>query len=208
MVEPLVCEPIASGTMPAATAAAEPLEEPPGVRVAIVRIAGLAGAEQRHFGGHGLAHDHRAGLAQQRDRGAVAVRPAAGVQHGAVLGRHVGGVEDVLDADRNAVQRPHRLAVGAGFVERARLAAGVLRIEKGPGLDVAVDLLDAGEAGFRYLLGGNGAVTQRGDRGGERRRFFGHSVSPRISGASQAARIRPGGGSATAGNRAAPRHRE
>ena len=32
MVEPLVCEPIASGTMPAATAAAEPLDEPPGVR--------------------------------------------------------------------------------------------------------------------------------------------------------------------------------
>ena len=32
MIEPLVCEPMASGTMPAATAAAEPLDEPPGVR--------------------------------------------------------------------------------------------------------------------------------------------------------------------------------
>ena len=32
MTEPLVCEPMASGTMPAATAAAEPEEEPPGVR--------------------------------------------------------------------------------------------------------------------------------------------------------------------------------
>ena len=32
ITEPLVCEPIAPGTMPAATAAAEPLEEPPGVR--------------------------------------------------------------------------------------------------------------------------------------------------------------------------------
>jgi hypothetical protein len=31
MVEPLVWLPSASGTMPAATAAAEPLEEPPGV---------------------------------------------------------------------------------------------------------------------------------------------------------------------------------
>ena len=31
MTEPLVCVPIASGTMPAATAAAEPLEDPPGV---------------------------------------------------------------------------------------------------------------------------------------------------------------------------------
>ena len=33
IIEPLVCEPIASGTMPAATAAAEPEDEPPGVRV-------------------------------------------------------------------------------------------------------------------------------------------------------------------------------
>jgi hypothetical protein len=31
MIEPLVCEPSAAGTWPAATAAAEPLEEPPGV---------------------------------------------------------------------------------------------------------------------------------------------------------------------------------
>ena len=31
-VEPIVCEPSASGTMHAATAAAEPLDEPPGVR--------------------------------------------------------------------------------------------------------------------------------------------------------------------------------
>ena len=31
MTEPLVCDPTASGTMPAATAAAEPEDEPPGV---------------------------------------------------------------------------------------------------------------------------------------------------------------------------------
>ena len=32
MVEPVVCVPIATGTMKSATAAAEPLDEPPGVR--------------------------------------------------------------------------------------------------------------------------------------------------------------------------------
>ena len=37
MSEPFVCVPTASGTMPAATAAAEPLDEPPGV------CAGLRG---------------------------------------------------------------------------------------------------------------------------------------------------------------------
>src|SRR5438093_11545594 len=32
MTEPFVCEPIAAGTTPAATAAADPIDEPPGVR--------------------------------------------------------------------------------------------------------------------------------------------------------------------------------
>src|SRR5438067_5565365 len=33
ITEPLLCEPIAAGTTPAATAAADPIDEPPGVRV-------------------------------------------------------------------------------------------------------------------------------------------------------------------------------
>src|SRR2546421_12884453 len=32
ITEPFVCEPIAAGTTPAATAAADPIDEPPGVR--------------------------------------------------------------------------------------------------------------------------------------------------------------------------------
>jgi len=38
MIEPAVCEPNASGTMKSATAAAEPLDEPPGV---CARLCGL-----------------------------------------------------------------------------------------------------------------------------------------------------------------------
>ena len=65
ITEPLVCEPIASGTMPAATAAAEPEDEPPGVRS---RSCGLrvARMEIGELGGHRLADDHRAGRAQPR----------------------------------------------------------------------------------------------------------------------------------------------
>ena len=40
-IEPTTWVPRPAGTMPAPTAAAEPLDEPPGVRVAVVRIAGL-----------------------------------------------------------------------------------------------------------------------------------------------------------------------
>ncbi len=43
ITEPPVWVPIASGTMPAATAAAEPEEEPPGVRVGVERVARAAG---------------------------------------------------------------------------------------------------------------------------------------------------------------------
>ena len=48
MVEPPVCEPIASGTMKSATAAAEPLDDTPGVRA---RSCGL-----RTPAGTGLAN--------------------------------------------------------------------------------------------------------------------------------------------------------
>ena len=77
ITEPLVCEPIAPGTMWAATAAAEPLDEPPGVRAGSCGLRGLAGVEIGVLGGDGLAHDHGAGGAQPRDGRRVA-RAACG----------------------------------------------------------------------------------------------------------------------------------
>ena len=44
IVEPLVCEPSASGTMNAPTAAAEPLDEPPGVCSALCGLVVFPGA--------------------------------------------------------------------------------------------------------------------------------------------------------------------
>ena len=76
MVEPVVCVPIAIGTMKSATAAAEPLDEPAGVRVEVVRIAGRPGMQIGEFGGDGLAEQDPAGLARQRDAGGIALRRA------------------------------------------------------------------------------------------------------------------------------------
>ena len=87
------------------------------------RICGLRvgpGMEIGELGGHRLADDDRAGCAQPRHRRAVAHRLAT-EQRRAAFGRVVGGVEDVLDADRNAMQRADRMAVAAALVERARL---------------------------------------------------------------------------------------
>ena len=108
ITEPLVCEPIAPGTMPRRDRRRRAARRAARRALRVVRIAGLAGMEVGVFGGHGLAHDHGAGRAQPRHRRRIAARRAAGPQRRAELGRHVAGVEDVLDADRHAVQRAGR----------------------------------------------------------------------------------------------------
>ena len=61
MTEPPVCVPSAAGTMPAATAAAEPEEEPPGVCSGLRGLRVAAGCQRCELGGHGLAEDDGAG---------------------------------------------------------------------------------------------------------------------------------------------------
>ncbi len=85
----------------------------------IARIARRARVEIGELGRHRLADDHRARCAQPRDRRAVAHRLTALEQRRAAFGRIIGGIEDVLDADRNAVQRADR-AGRCGGARRAR----------------------------------------------------------------------------------------
>ena len=80
MVEPRACVPSAKGSMRAATAAAEPLDEPPGVRAEIVGLRVRAGSPRAEAHGLGLADDHRAAVVQRRDRGGVADRAVAAEQ--------------------------------------------------------------------------------------------------------------------------------
>ena len=62
MIEPSVCEPSARGTMPAATAAAEPLDDPPGAVARIPRVYGGAGMTPGKLRRDGLAKDDSAKL--------------------------------------------------------------------------------------------------------------------------------------------------
>ena len=121
---------------PTATAAAEPLLEPPGVRL---RSHGLRVAARLHpgeLGGHRLAEDDRAGLAQRRDARAVALAAKAVEQRRAVPGRHVAGFDDVLDADRHAVDRRKRLArpPAPGRAIGRRPGGGEIERDEGPDL--------------------------------------------------------------------------
>ena len=59
MIEPFVCEPSAIGTIPAATAAADPDDEPPGVRSGSCGLRGLTGTEIGEFSCHRLCRQSR-----------------------------------------------------------------------------------------------------------------------------------------------------
>ena len=106
MIEPMVCVPSASGQSPAATAAAEPLLDPPGVCSGWCGLRVGPGREVGELGGDRLAQDQRARLAQPRRRlAASGPRTALGRQAAAGARREAVDVEDVLDADRHAEQR-------------------------------------------------------------------------------------------------------
>ena len=168
MVEPLVWLPMASGSMCAATAAAEPLEEP-GSAAWIVWVSGLARAEERELGGDRLAGDERASRTQASDHARVGAGDPPGVQRRAILGGHARGIEDVLDADGDAVE-------GADGVTGAPLRVGgagsgeqLLRSEEAEGTKLGLAFADPAQA-RRYELfraESAGAQLRRGFGGGE-----------------------------------------
>ena len=113
-IEPPKSLPSASATMPAATAAALPPEEPPacsrglhGLRVAPKRVV-LGDRPQPELGRVRLADDDRARLPQPAHVRAVVVGDpvAEGGTDPCVVGSPSVGGEQVLDADRHAAQRP------------------------------------------------------------------------------------------------------
>ena len=122
MIEPPTCVPMAAGSMRAATAAADPEEEPPGVRVESNGLRVGPGSAPAELGRHGLAENDGAGLAQGPHRRVVALGEIAAIGLAAHLGRHVLGFEQVLDADRHAVDGRQR-APGLPS-RRARIGGG------------------------------------------------------------------------------------
>ena len=125
MIEPPVWVPKATGTMKSATAAADPLDDPPGVCAGLCGLAVGPGCAQRELGGHRLAEHHRAGLARERDAGRVLRRPVAGIESASrsAVGMSC-GVDDVLDAERQAVQRSARARARRAPAPRRARAPG------------------------------------------------------------------------------------
>ena len=95
----------------------------------VARRRRIVGGERR---GRGLADDGGAGLLQQHHHGRIRARLMAAIDHRSHLGRHVLGVDDVLDADRDAAQR--------AFFLRARIPGAM-----GEGADGLLLGVDGGE---------------------------------------------------------------
>ena len=109
-IDPPVQEPIEPNTMLAATEAAEPLEEPPGVcsrfqglRTSPYRPLWLPQANSRQWF---FPDQHSAGSVQIAHGSAVVVRNVVGEYAGAVGSAYASRGIDVLDRVRYAVQRP------------------------------------------------------------------------------------------------------
>jgi len=105
MTEPPVWLPSAIGSMPEATAAADPDEEPPGVWAGLRGFAGRGRLQAGELGGDRLAEHEAAGAAHERHQRGIGLGPMAGVDRRSILGREIRGVENILDADRQPVQR-------------------------------------------------------------------------------------------------------
>src|SRR3954451_4928274 len=116
MTEPITCVPSPAVIIPAATPAAEPLLEPPGVRRRSCGLRVPRGSVAANSGvtvlptmtapASGSANTlaaSRAGRARPQHARGIGLGALAREQGRAVLSRHVDGLDDVLDPNRHAV---------------------------------------------------------------------------------------------------------
>nr|WP_267132657.1 hypothetical protein [Achromobacter denitrificans] len=88
--------------MPAATAAADPLDEPPGVCDGACGLRVGPGVREGEFGGHRLADGNGAGGAQHPHGAGIEGLGSGGQRRRAMAGGHAGHVDHILDADGHA----------------------------------------------------------------------------------------------------------
>ena len=150
-IDPPVSVPIAPGTNPAATAAADPLLDP---EVKCSRFQGLRGGGQgqivrglavREFVCGELADKDAPGFVEPGHKGRIGRRNMVGENSGVCGCRDAGGVDDVLERERNPV---HRAAISPGAdlgFGRLRLTHRVFGRERDEGLDLRVDRIDPAE---------------------------------------------------------------
>ncbi len=115
-------------------------------RVACRREGQVEGrAANGEFMGGELAHHDRAGPAQPRHHRRIGRCHLADQDLGMAGGRQPADIDDVLDADRHAVQRPPAAPGGQFLFRLARRGQGGLRVREDEGVQRRVQRLDPGE---------------------------------------------------------------
>ena len=126
------------------------------------------------FGGHRLAQHETVGGAAGSDHGGIVGRLMARVDGGPISGRHIAGVDQILDRDGHPGERPARAAAvkGDGGVKSGG------RIEMGPGAYRVVTRGDPLQMGADHAFGGQCAGGDLGHDGRRGRHCqIGHKLS-------------------------------
>ncbi|STW08041.1 Uncharacterised protein [Klebsiella grimontii] len=167
-MEPLVSLPSEKCTSPAATAAADPPEEPPAIRE---RSCGVTRRPvMAVFGGKPVGvgiHIQHPG--EQRARAVqLAHRPAIGNGGGAIAqqlrpgkGRVSGDIEKIFHRIGNACQRGQRLFFPPQGIDIFRLSEHAFFADVGPGVDLRVNPRDVLQGVAGDLFGAEFAAGQR-----------------------------------------------
>src|SRR5262245_5474299 len=77
----------------------------------------------------GFSNDHRAGFAQSRDNGCVAIGDMPGAYSRSRTGGLAGDIDEILDRDRHAVKWATGDATATLFVDRTRGVAGAVSVD-------------------------------------------------------------------------------
>ncbi len=105
----------------------------------IARVAGLALLPEGEFRRDRLAQHDGATGAQAGDRRGIGCRPVAVIDSGAIAGRQVHGIEEVLDADR---QPPQGRVLAPTGRQRRKLPRDEIPVQRLPGADSGFARLD------------------------------------------------------------------
>jgi hypothetical protein len=205
-MEPPMSVPCPTAPTPAATAAAAPPEEPPGVMAGIPRVARVAvqavAAEpaQREGGRVGAPQQHGAGAAQVRDHRVVLPRDQVALDAQPVRGGEALLVHVDLDGDGHAGHRPGIVAARDRRIHPRRLGQHLLRPVVHDGVDGGVRGVEPRQRVARDLGGGDVARPHAGgDLGRGQAPELGHASSPpaRMLGRAGGG-VNPGGSAAPA----------
>jgi len=114
----------------------------------VVRIDGRPWCHAGEFRGYRLAQDDGAGRAQERHARRIAGGAIAAIDRRSHLGRQTDGIDNVLDPNRDPVQR----AAAGSAIKLARLTQRQRGIHIRKGMNRRLARRDALEAGPRYAL--------------------------------------------------------